>query len=210
MNELLDVVDDLTLPRNVKVETDDGFTWASEDALLTQLRDAVSSGLGSSSGGTADVWARNILNTEALYVASLITSQIKDWCRMVSVRVTSEASHNLRAWYVAYSATVGEELDAFYINQLRKWSAQIRSMLNPPKTLQMTSRCPDCLSSTYVNEEGETLPHPVSINYYPNARRIWEDAKAVCKSCQKEWVGEWELRGLRHSVDEVDEARENA
>lgn len=32
MSELLDAVDDLTLPRNVKVQTDDGHTWASESA----------------------------------------------------------------------------------------------------------------------------------------------------------------------------------
>lgn len=28
---LLEAVDDLTLPRNVKVETDDGHTWATEE-----------------------------------------------------------------------------------------------------------------------------------------------------------------------------------
>lgn len=33
MTELLDLIDDLTLPRNVKVPTDDGHTWATEDAL---------------------------------------------------------------------------------------------------------------------------------------------------------------------------------
>lgn len=32
MTELLDAVDDLTLPKPVKVQTDDGHTWATEDA----------------------------------------------------------------------------------------------------------------------------------------------------------------------------------
>lgn len=31
MTDLLDVVDELTLPKPVKVPTDDGHTWATED-----------------------------------------------------------------------------------------------------------------------------------------------------------------------------------
>ena len=34
MTDMETAVDDLTAPRNVKVETDTGSTWASEDALL--------------------------------------------------------------------------------------------------------------------------------------------------------------------------------
>jgi len=34
MTELLDAVDELTLPKPVKVPTDTGYTWATEDRGL--------------------------------------------------------------------------------------------------------------------------------------------------------------------------------
>jgi hypothetical protein len=204
MTELLDAVDDLTRPKPVKVATDTGYTWATEDPLLDQLADAVASGLGSPSGGTAAPWARNLLNTDALHTAGMITSQIADWCRMVKVPTTRNTAIDLRSWYDAFSASAGESLDDFYVRKLRAWGEQIRGMLNPPKLLQVTAACPECLESSYPNEDGALVPYPVVIQYWANGVSVWDGAKASCRACGFEWRGEWDLRSLRHSVDEMD------
>lgn len=204
MSDLLDAVDDLTLPRNVKVQTDSGYTWASEDALLVQLTEAVASGLGSPSGGSAAPWARNLLNTDALHAAGMITSQIVDWCRLVKAPTTRNATIDLRSWYVAFVATQGESLDIFYTRKLRKWAGEIRGMLNPPKMIQMTSACPECREAFYPNEDGDPVPYPIVVQYWANSASVWEGAKASCRACGHEWKGQWELRGLRHSVDDMD------
>jgi len=205
MTELLDAVDDLTLPRPVKVTTDDGHTWATEDALLVQLEEAVASGLGSASGGSAAPWARNLLNTDALHQAGMMTSQIMDWCRMVGANVTRNAATDLRAWYTEFvNNTMGESLDDFYIKKLREWANQIRGMLNPPKTLELTAPCPECRVAFYINEEGDPVPNPISVNYWANSASVWEGAKATCRACGYEWKGQWALRALRHAVDDMD------
>jgi hypothetical protein len=101
MSELLDAVDNLTLPRNVKVQTDDGHTWASEDALLFQLEQAVSSSLKSGSGSGGAAWERNVLDSAALYQAGIIRAAIGDWCRIAGVKGRRTPIDGLRAWYVA-------------------------------------------------------------------------------------------------------------
>lgn len=204
MTDLLDAVDDLTLPKPVKVETDDGFTWAREDPLLDQLADAVASGLGSPSGGSAAPWARNLLNTDALHMAGMITSQIGDWCRMVKAPTTRNPAVDLRSWYVAFIASAGGSLDDFYVRQLRAWGEQIRGMLNPPKMLELTVACPECLEAFWVNDEGDPIPNPVTVQYWANGVSVWEGATGKCRACGHVWRGQWELRSLRHAVDALD------
>ena len=107
MTELLDAVDELTLPKPVKVQTDDGYTWATEDALLVQLREAVSSSLNSGSGAGGSPSTRNVLDGDALQKAAIITSQIGDWCRMAGMtgdQITRDAVTDLRAWHAAFLA----------------------------------------------------------------------------------------------------------
>lgn len=204
MTDLAEMVDDLTLPRNVKVPTDTGITWATEDALLVQLEEAIASGLGSPSGGTAAPWARNLLNTDALHTAGMIVTQIGDWCRMVKAPVTRNATTDLRAWHTAFTSTEGESLDDFYVKKLNDWATQIRGMLNPPKTLELTAPCPECLESFYLNDEGDPVPNPINVNYWANGVTVWDGAKAKCRACGHEWRGQWELRALRHAVDDMD------
>lgn len=203
-NPLLDAVDDLTLPRPVKVDIDGGHTWATEDALLVQLEEAVASGLGSPSGGSSAPWARNLLNTDALHQAGMMTSQIMDWCRMVGAKVTRRPSDDLRSWYAAFSSNRGESLDDFYVRKLREWANQIRAMLNPPKVLELTAACPECRERFYVNDEGDPVPNPITVNYWANGASVWSGARAKCRACGFEWVGEWQLRALRHAVDDMD------
>lgn len=204
MSELLDVVDDLTLPRNVKVQTDDGYTWASEDALLVQLRQAVSSSLNSGSGSGGSPSTRNVLDSDALHKAGIITAAIGDWCYQVGVKATRDAVHDLRAWHAAYLSR--DESPEFYIRQMRAWAGQIRGMVNPPKTVEITAPCPVCGQGEYVNDMGERIANPVVLTYRPDNGSIWSDAKALCRSCQEVWDNEWRLRELRHDIDAKDTA----
>ena len=203
MTALLDAVDDLTLPRNVKVQIDGGFTWATEDALLVQLEESIHSTMGRT-GGRGGGDSRMILDADALMRFSQIGSVIMDWCRMVRAHVSKNPSEDLRAWYVAYSATPGEQLDAFYIKQLVKWADLIRGKLNPRETIEFTDPCPECREGDWVNEDGELIPNPVTIDY-DKSGDVLNDAKASCRACGHTWQGVWELRGMRHAADEMSE-----
>lgn len=195
-----ELVDDLCLPRNVRVPTDNGTTWATEDALLTQLLEAVSASIPDGGGGGGSPSARNLINTDALHTLGMIVAQVGDWCRMVGAPTTKDAATDLRSWFDRYSAFEGESLDAVYIRTLTNWMAQIRELLDPPKSVEITSACPECLEDFYVNAEGDPIPHPITLQYRANGVGMLNGAHATCRACGYGWSGEWELRGLSHAI----------
>lgn len=204
MTELLDAVDDLTLPRNVKVPTDDGHTWATEDALLVQLQESVSSSLNSGSGAGGSPSTRNVLDGDALYKAAVITSQIGDWCRMAGATVTRDAVTDLRAWHAAFLSR--DDPDEFYIRQMRAWAAQIRAMVNPPKTLEITAPCPVCGQGEYVNGMGERITNPLALTYRPDDDNLWRGAKVICRACAAVWAGGDAMEELRDELNDKETA----
>lgn len=204
MTELLDAVDDLTLPRNVKVPTDDGHTWATEDALLVQLQESVSSSLNSGSGAGGSPSTRNVLDGDALYKAAVITSQIGDWCRMAGATVTRDAVTDLRAWHAAFLSK--DDPDEFYIRQMRAWAAQIRAMVNPPKMLEITAACPVCGQGEYVNDMGERITNPLALTYRPDAENLWRGAKVICRACAAVWAGGDAMEELRDELNDKETA----
>lgn len=211
MTELLESVDDLTLPRNVKVprekvhKTDPDFTWATEDALLVQLREAVSSSLSSGSGAGGSPSTRNVLDSGALHQAAIITSQIGDWCRMAGAKVTRDAVVDLRAWYVAHTAR-HDHSDEFYIGQLTAWANQIRTMCNPPKTVEITAPCPVCGQGEYMNDLGENVKNPLQMLYRPDADNMRHSARVMCRACENVWQGDTAMAELRDEIDEKETA----
>lgn len=205
MTELNDAVDDLTLPKPVKVQTDDGHTWATEDALLVQLVEAVSSSLSSGSGAGGSPWTRNVLDGDALHRAAIITSQIGDWCRMAGAKVTRDAVADLRAWHVAHIGRP-DHVDGFYIDQLRKWAGEIRAMTNPPKTVEITAPCPVCGQGEYTNDMGENVRNPLVMTYRPDADNLNRTARVMCRACEAVWAGGAAMAELRDEIDEKETA----
>ena len=209
MTDMETAVDDLTAPRNVKVETDTGSTWASEDALLVQLEQAVSSSLKSGSGSGGAAWERNVLDSNALHTAGMIRAAIGDWCRGVGIVGRLSAIDGLRAWWEHMQTMDPDDRagsDPFYLEQLHKWANQIRSMVNPPKVIEIVAPCPVCGQGVFTNEHGELIRNPVQLTYRPNSATIWADAKAICRACSEVWDTEWRLRGLRHDIDNKETA----
>ena len=203
MTELLDAVDELTLPRNVKISTDDGHTWATEDALLVQLQEAVSSSIRSGSGAGGAAWTRNVLDSDALYQAGIITSQISEWCQAAGIKFTRDPVKDLRAWYAA--RLTANNPDEFYIGQLRKWAGQIRGMVTPPKTLEIVAACPVCGEGTFTNDMGETVRHPLQMTYRVDSN-VWHTAKVMCRACDVAWQGGEAMAELRDELDEKETA----
>lgn len=204
MSDLLEVVDELTLPKPVRVVTDDGHTWATEDPLLVQLQEAVSSSLRSGSGSGGAAWTRNVLDSDALHQAAIITSTIGDWCRMAGVTVTRDPIIDLRAWYVARLTATNPE--TFYLEQLRKWVGQIRVMIHPPRTLEITAPCPICGQGSYTNDMGEDIRNPLVMTYRATDERFWRGARVLCRSCDNVWAGVDAMEELREELDEKDTA----
>lgn len=182
--------------------------------LLQQLEEAIASTIGAGAGRSMlERHALNVLDSDALYQFSVITSTIGDWCRTVHVRPTRNAVHDLRAWYVARLTTRPTD-DDWHTDQLHSWAVTIRAKLNPWQKWEIKDPCPKCHESTWVDLDDQgnevELPRPILIEYPVDRDEILSAAKASCRRCGFEWRGSSALRSLRWDTDHPDTPTENS
>jgi hypothetical protein len=233
MNDLRDAVDALTLnTRTMVVQWITGLgpmcegkcpkdrehshtVHVDHDPLLHQLEAAIASTM-TGGGGRAQKFAMNVLDSDALMRFSQIESQIRDWCRLAGVEASRHPADNLRSWYVTRLALHPDERlgDAAAVGILRGWAVTIRSKLDPPRTREILDPCPQCGSDTWVDGEGVTYRHPVSITYRPGeptdeeldltalAHASLSTARAECRSCKASWEGSAGIRSLKWEIDQ--------
>jgi hypothetical protein len=218
-NHLLDAVDALTKPQKHKVIQDGplGTGLAGQKIvkvelppLLLQLDEAIRGSIGIGGSGALKS-QRNMLDADALFRFSLISSQIKDWARQVKAPVTPDASETLRAWYLRYTdKTANGAGERFYVKQLRSWKTQIETKLEPPRVRELldgsnqSQACPICGATEWWNPDDPKLPyrHPVVILYRPYKSGWVEDAQGMCRAC-----GEvWSVRQLAWDIEQAAKA----
>lgn len=196
MTELLDAVDELTLPKPVKVPTDDGYTWATEDALLVQLEEAIRSTTGRT-GGRSATHTRMILDADALFQFHKITSTIGDWCRIAGTNVTRDPVKDLRTWH---ARILGLNMSTeFHLTQMQSWVSLIRGKLTPRVTVEFLHPCPECGAVTYTNDDGDTVNHPVLIDY--DQGEPFKSVRWSCRACGHVREGEFGVRALVYDAE---------
>lgn len=179
-DELFDAVEALTRIRHVMIDTDDGPRWATGEPRLKQLQEAVYASMGDRGGAAGLKSERSLLSSDALYRASIIQSQITDWCRMESVKPTRDPIIDLEAW-CQVRITDPERPDDWHIQQLEKWAREIDGMFNRPRTLDITTSCPVCGERSYTDEQGDVCSWPLKATADP--------FKVECRSCGITWDG---------------------
>jgi len=177
--DLTEAVEALTKETRTKVMQGTEVTVITHDPLLRQLEDAVTSAIGNGGGGGQATGS--VLNSEALFRASVIRAQIGDWCRQVEVRPTRDMITDLTRWMVAFVAD-----PQWHISTLRGWAREIRDLLDPPKRVPLADPCPACTATKAVGEDGSTSP-AVVVEY--DQVVLHASLRAVCRVCLVEWVG---------------------
>lgn len=206
---LLEAVDALTLPTNTRVVQEDGdktvTNFVHHEALLTQLENAISSTIGAGAGRAMTTkWALNVLDSDALYQFTIISSTIRDWCRLAGAGRHAHPTDGLRAWYTTRLPLDDDTRaieDPFHLATLHKWAAIIRAKLNPSRSLEITAACPICHSETWTDSDGSTYRHPIKVTYHDQDPDILATAQALCRACERVWRGSHQLRELRWDVD---------
>jgi len=186
MSDLLEAVDELTLPKRVKVMQDDGVVSVSIPPLLTQLDDMIRSDIGLTASGASLAHERNILDADALYKFIQISSQIRDWCRMAKLRPDKEPAVALRRWYVAASGGLDEAGETFHARMLGAWAAYIRVKLDPARERELPDACPVCGASEWWRD-GVRFLHPLVVKYRLGSALV-DDARGMCRACEKSWA----------------------
>lgn len=234
---LREAVDELTLPARTRVVQDIWETKIGKDGrpvldgngeplrvltgrthvvhaeappLLQQLAEAIGATIGRSGGGGVEKHARNVLDSDALYQASIIMATITDWCTSVGVRASREPVKDLRAWHAARLAT-NPESDILPTQQLRRWSGMIRAKLNRPESWEVKDPCPICHYTTWEDEteEGKIVERnrPILVEYWPSATDVLASGTATCRRCGAQWKGSTALRELRWEIDQAEKRR---
>lgn len=180
MDDLIEAVEALTKVRHVMIDTDDGPRWATGEPRLKQLQEAVYASMGDRGGAGGLKSERSLLSSDALYRASVIQSQIGDWCRMESVKPTRDPIIDLEAW-CQVRITDPKRPDDWHIQQLEKWAREIDGMFNRPRTVDITTSCPVCGERSYEDDNGDICTWPLKATADP--------FKVECRSCGITWDG---------------------
>lgn len=171
MTELLDVVDDLTLPKIHRIDREvlkpilhpetgqqmvdeaGNDRWVTvgvesvpvrSDALLQQLMDAITASMGGPSGKGKLAHERLPLDADALGRAIRITATIGKWCVEQQLRPTKDPLVDLRAWYAATLSVNGFDPDGTYLATLQGWVREVEGLLNPWDQADLPDPCPRC------------------------------------------------------------------
>lgn len=196
---LLIAVEALTKPIRSKVMQEAVLRTVELPPLLIQLRDAIAGSVGiGGSGSLAN--ERNMLDGDALYRFSIISSTVGDWARMAGVAaIKNDPVATLQAWHLAYTANpVGLDSERFYIREMRSWAGQIKAKLDPPRTQDLPDACPTCGASTWWREAQE-YPRPLVIEYREGPEMI-DEAKGMCRACESVWTA----RELAFTLEEIE------
>lgn len=195
--DLLTAVQALTRPQveHFTQKDDDGglvkIHSIEHACLLDELAAAVNPSTNKSAGSASMASTRNLIDSDALFEWSKMSAAIGGWCRIVGVTPTRNRVHDLDAWYVRFTAIphLDDNDIEWYRIELRRWANLIRNMLEPPKRFELTTPCPVCKSDTWVNPDGETVRHPILVQYRvsPEGAPVKPSARCRNEDCDAEW-----------------------
>lgn len=227
-DDLLSAVDALTLPVKVRVTQDilttrlqpdgrpavdgDGnpvrdrkgtqTVTVEHDPLLVQLETAIASSIGDRGGASkALAFSSSVIDGDALRRFMIISSTIRDWCRIVGVRPSPHPVEALRAWYVG-TLTRPLRSEEFYREQMRGWVGEIRSKINPRRQQDLPDPCPACQATTWEDADGNAGLRPLLYTWQPDHPRVLETAVVRCRACDTEWKGLTAVRAVAFDLEQ--------
>ena len=209
--ELRDLVNILTRSHTLEV-TQHGRTIGhrTQTALLTKLRDAVTSNIGSGNGGSSPAHTRTTIDHQALDTYTAIERQIRAWATNLDVNIHAnwgDPTALLRTVQVQLLADARIDLHP-YETTLRRWIHQIEDLIvDPParftirdddNQLRPCPRCQQRWAILDIGGEQERVPALVG-----SRRDQLDDTEVRCRQCDTIWHGITGLRELAGLLPET-------
>lgn len=182
-----------------------------DEPLLDQLAAAVVSDLGSFGNGKS----RNPslpFDMGAFEMMRQIDERVRAWLEDMGARPGRKVSLRelVASWLVLYSAGQREDAEVDnYRAVIERWQGAIRDTLSPKKRLEITAGCPAC-GQEFINVGLTDDPNDVEMVRVLNAveAETLDESYAMCKACDRVWMGVTRMRALRIAIDEAQTAKE--
>ena len=197
MTNMLHAVERLTTTHTVHHE---GHEYQCE-ALLAQLRDALTSSLGAGSGGGSG--DGGLLNMGAFTLWENLSGIARGWVESLGGKYGGEVADAVRALpQVIQAAHSRGDIDDDLRERLEampaQWVAQIEDLFDPPHQKELTAPCPECGERYKI--DGDTQAAAVVIPVKRGRAVI-----AECRCCGAMWATETQLLELADGMGiEVD------
>lgn len=211
-DDLLDVIDTLTIEHVVTTVLDDGSKhFERHDGLIRQLRAAIASNVGGDGAGKL-ASQRIPLDADALEKYDQMEREIGDRFRELCEGIPGlYPEQTLRQWYQVFANGVraGKISEAEYADQvhtLQGWVRIIEEKMSPPVTLELAnSACPDCGCAWAFEKLGGSETDrkvALTVKYKPDEHGGLEEASAQCGACGRVWKGSQGLRELAYDLEQ--------
>lgn len=185
--------------------------------LIRDLREAITSNIGTSGGGGSLASERNIINMDALEMYDALEMDILTAYKSVTAAMPFlMPEQNLRQWYIAFinmhrSGRVSEDALLEQLDEWSGWVRKIEDVLFPATTLEVTAPCPlpEC-GRRWAIQGGNSVPAVVVEYRKPSNEHGNALARSVarCRACGHVWRGDAKLRELRFLIDQAENIRE--
>lgn len=190
--------------------------FRNEDApLLDQLREAIGNNIGGAGGGKSPR-ERTPIDVAAFSLHEAIDGRVRAWMMEMGATPGKDltATQMLPSWYVLWSAGNPADIDLLrHAAVLEAWERGILDVLAPPKRIEITSACPVC-GNEWINvglklPNGEDDPDDVERVRVLVAveRESIDKSFAMCRACEKVWLGVGPMRQLRIAIDDAEAAK---
>jgi hypothetical protein len=194
--DLLDAIDLLTLPHDVKI-IDRGTHIATrrDPGLITQLRHARTANIGPGNGSRAK-HERLTLNIEASQLYTEIETLTKQWAIRAGYRREGHPwpalEDLLRAWY-ARAHKRPHFSAAPHLATIEAWTQRILDLLDPPHRFDIDRPCPICGAHIInIRLDDETI----QVRALNGIDRDEHDSTVTCRNCGAIWHGHESAREL--------------
>ena len=213
LEQLREVIDVLTTTQTVDVRQESEgevfVTKALVQPLIGQLRTAIASSVAAGGNGSSLPSERNVLNAEALDLYDRIEDGAVKLLGIYSDSVPFLLpEQNIRQASVGiYKQDLDGKLDEEripgIIRNLKAWVTAINRILNPPVTLELMGKCPNC-EQTHAKLNETDSGRALIIEWHnPDSglSNALQNCLARCRACRNVWIGDLQLRELAYVLE---------
>ena len=214
--KLLDVLDKLTKPQTVATWQGADIVRRTDPPLLDWLEDAIAADASGGNGGGKQARERTPIDVGAFTLYEDIDGRVRSWVGDLGGKPGKglTPAQMLRSWYVLWNSGIHSEgITRAYLSILEGWVRAITDILDPPKRIEITSPCPVC-GQEWVNiglklPDGRDDPDDVERVHVLIAveRESIRESFAMCRACDRVWMGTGGMRVLRIALDDAENAR---